>query len=58
MTGRKRADDRPDPEDTLGDDAHLEGLDVEPVEDLDADEENEDVFGGKGDVYTSGCHTR
>lgn len=58
MTGRKRADERPEPEDALGDDAQLEGLDVEPVEDLDADEENEDVFGGKGDVYTDGCITR
>lgn len=58
MTGRKRAEDPSEPEDALGDDAQLDGLDTEPIADLEADEETEDVFGGKGYVYTSSCHTR
>lgn len=56
MTGPKRRDDQSDDDKPL--DADLDGVDAEVVEDLEADEEGEDVFGGQGDVYTDGCVTR
>lgn len=56
MTGPKRRDDQSDDDKPL--DADLDGVDVEVVEDLEANEESEDVFGGKGYVYSGACHTR